>query len=62
MFENTENRIFSDIVSTLNSTIFFANMRVISVKPNYGPSTGNTLINLLGTGFVNNTGLQKIRF
>jgi len=28
-------------------------MRVISVKPNYGPSSGNTLINLIGTGFAN---------
>lgn len=27
-------------------------MRVMSVRPNYGPSNGGTLISLLGTGFA----------
>lgn len=27
-------------------------MRIMSVRPNYGPSSGGTLITLLGTGFA----------
>lgn len=28
-------------------------MRIMSVRPNYGPSSGKTLITLIGTGFAN---------
>ena len=45
----------------MNSSLFFSKMRVISIKPAYGPSSGNTLINLLGTGFTNSN-KQKIKF
>jgi hypothetical protein len=36
-------------------------MRIMSVRPNYGPSCGGTLISLLGTGFAD-TGRQSLRF
>jgi len=32
--------------------IYWIAMRVMSVRPNYGPSCGGTLISLLGTGFT----------
>jgi hypothetical protein len=31
---------------------FFLALRTMSVRPNYGPSTGGTLISLLGIGFA----------
>lgn len=36
-------------------------MRIISTKPNYGPSTGGTITSLIGTGFCD-TGRQSVRF
>ena len=36
-------------------------MRTISVRPNNGPSSGGTLISLLGTGFAD-TSKQSMRF
>lgn len=36
-------------------------MRSLSVRPNYGPSCGGTLITIVGTGFANTTN-QAIRF
>ncbi|EGR29393.1 rcc1 family hect domain protein, putative [Ichthyophthirius multifiliis] len=59
--QNTQNRKFSEIHATSNSAVFFAPMRIMSVRPNYGPSCGGTLISLLGTGFTE-TGKQGLRF
>ena len=36
-------------------------LRIMSVRPNYGPSSGETLISLLGTGFAE-TSKQALRF
>jgi hypothetical protein len=36
-------------------------MRTLSIRPNYGPSCGGTLITLIGTGFCD-TGRQSVRF
>jgi hypothetical protein len=57
----TENRKFKDIYCTMKSSLFFAPIRVISMQPRSGPSSGGTLISLLGTGFCD-TGRQKVRF
>ena len=43
------------------STLFFAKARIISIRPESGPSSGNTMLSLVGTGF-SNTGNQKVRF
>jgi len=48
----TENRKFTDIFCTMKSTLFFAPIRVISMQPKSGPSSGGTIISLLGTGFA----------
>lgn len=45
----------------MKSTLFFAPIRVISMQPKSGPSSGGTIISLLGTGFTD-TGNQKVRF
>jgi len=57
----TENRTFTDMFCTMKSSVFFAPIRVISIQPKSGPSSGGTMLSLLGTGFTD-TGLQKIRF
>ena len=44
-----------------NSALFFAPLRVSSVRPFCGPSQGGTMISLIGTGFKD-TGVQSIRF
>ncbi|KRW99588.1 Regulator of chromosome condensation 1/beta-lactamase-inhibitor protein II [Pseudocohnilembus persalinus] len=59
--ENTQNRRFTEICATQNAAVFFAPMRIMSVRPNYGPSSGKTLITLIGTGFAN-TNKQKLKF
>ncbi|KAL4436169.1 hypothetical protein ABPG74_018153 [Tetrahymena malaccensis] len=59
--ENVQNRKFTEMCITSNSGVFFAPMRIMSVRPNYSPSCGGTLISLLGTGFAE-TAKQSIRF
>lgn len=58
---HTEGRIFTDVFSNCHSTLFFAKARIISIRPDSGPSSGNTMLSLIGTGFCN-TGKQKVRF
>jgi hypothetical protein len=50
---HTEGRLFSKTYSIANSTIVFAPMRISSIKPLTGPSTGGTMLSLIGTGFTN---------
>jgi hypothetical protein len=58
---NTENRIFTDMYANDDSVLFYAPIRVYSIQPSCGPSKGNTLINITGTGFVNCDKL-RVRF
>ena len=58
---HTEGRLFSKSFSISNSTIIFAPMRIASIRPLTGPSTGGTMLNLIGTGFTN-TAKQSVRF
>jgi len=50
---NTENRIFTEIFVNQDSAIAFAPIRVFSISPNCGPSSGGTLLSIIGTGFLN---------
>ena len=50
---HTEGRIFTDVFSNRTSSLFFAKARIISIRPESGPSSGNTMISLVGTGFSN---------
>lgn len=56
-----ENRMFTDIFCTMKSSIFFAPIRIISMQPTSGPSSGGTIFSLLGTAFTD-TGRQSFRF
>jgi IPT/TIG domain len=58
---NTQNRIFTDIFSNEDSVVFYAPIRVFGVEPRCGPSSGNTIIKIVGTGFVNSDRL-RVRF
>lgn len=58
---NTENRIFTDIFTNENSAVLYAPIRVYEISPKCGPASGNTLIEIVGTGFVNSDKL-KVRF
>ena len=58
---NTDNRIFTDIFTNQNSTVFYAPIRVFSISPKCGPSTGGTIISIIGTGFINSERL-RVRF
>lgn len=58
---NTDNRIFTDIYTNQSQAILYAPIRVFSISPNCGPAHGGTIINIIGTGFVNSEKL-KVRF
>lgn len=57
----TENRIFTDMYTNDDSILFYAPIRVYNISPHSGPSKGNTLITITGTGFVNSKKL-RVRF
>jgi hypothetical protein len=44
-----------------DSILFYAPIRVYDISPGSGPSKGNTLINITGTGFVDSDKL-RVRF
>ncbi|CAK72743.1 unnamed protein product (macronuclear) [Paramecium tetraurelia] len=56
-----EDRKFTNMYANGQAAAFFASLRTISMKPNHGPSTGGTIISLIGTGFCD-TGRQSARF
>jgi len=58
---NTDNRIFTDMYANDDSILFYAPIRVYNISPSCGPSKGNTLISITGTGFVNSEKL-RVRF
>jgi hypothetical protein len=41
--------------------VFYAPIRVYAVEPRCGPSSGGTIIKIIGTGFVNSDKL-RVRF
>jgi len=49
---NADQRIFTDMLVNNDSVILFAPIRVFNVSPPCGPSTGNTLIRITGTGIT----------
>jgi len=51
--DNTENRRFVEVTANSQAAVFFAALRTLSIRPNYGPSCGGTVITLIGTGFCN---------
>lgn len=57
----TENRIFTDMYANDSSVLFYAPIRVYNLEPSCGPSKGNTMISITGTGFVNSDKL-RVRF
>lgn len=58
---NTDNRIFTDIFANEDSVVFYAPIRVFGVEPRCGPSSGGTIIKIVGTGFVHSDQL-RVRF
>ncbi len=58
---NTDNRIFTEIFVNQDTAVAFAPIWVYSISPNCGPSTGGTLLSIIGTGFLNSDWL-KVRF
>lgn len=55
------DRKFTEILANGEAAAFFAGMRIMSLRPNYGPSSGGTLMTLIGAGFCD-TGRQSVRF
>ncbi len=67
---NTENRRFNTILSNEQTTVLFARtqlnnykiaMRVYSISPKCGPSSGGTIISIIGTAFKY-TQQMKLKF
>ena len=61
IINGTENRIFTDIFANEHSVVFYAPIRVFKIEPWSGPASGNTMVKIQGTGFVNSEKL-KVRF
>lgn len=58
---HVEGRFFSAVFLNQSTALLFAPMRLSSVRPCCGPSSGKTMITLIGTGFKD-TGEQVVRF
>ena len=58
---NVESRKFTEIFPNERSMILFSPLRIFSLSPSCGPSTGGTRLSLLGTAFTYNRNL-KVRF
>ena len=50
-------RLYSHVYCNDSSVVAFGPLRILSVSPNCGPATGNTILSILGTAFK---GLQKL--
>ena len=57
----TDQRIFTDIKASSDGCLFYAPIRVYEIYPKCGPSKGNTVIQIVGTGFQDSDKL-KVRF
>lgn len=51
-------RLYSHVYCNDTSVVAFGPLRILSVSPNCGPATGNTILSILGTAFK---GMQKIK-
>ena len=58
---NTDNRIFTDVFANSDSSVFYAPIRVYEIYPKCGPSKGNTVVQIVGTGFMDSSKL-RVRF
>lgn len=59
--KNTDNRIFTDVFASSESSVFYAPIRVYEIYPKCGPSKGNTIVQIVGTGFMDSSKL-RVRF
>ena len=50
-------RLYSHVYCNDTSVVAFGPWRILSVSPNCGPATGNTILSILGTAFK---GMQKL--
>lgn len=57
-----EDRNFTKIFASTGNVIFFSPLKITSMKPCSGPSSGGTTFTILGTGLCDMEGRQKIRF
>lgn len=44
-----DQRIYSEIFCNNNSVVCFCPLKIISVSPNFGPCTGNTILSIIGS-------------
>lgn len=44
-----DQRIYSEIFCNNNSVVCFCPLKIISVNPNFGPCTGNTILSIIGS-------------
>lgn len=46
-----ENRTFEKIFCNSDSVVCFCPLKIISVSPNFGPATGNSILSIIGSAF-----------
>jgi len=47
----SETRIYKHIFCNDNSVVAFCPLRIVSISPNCGPATGNTILSIIGSAF-----------
>lgn len=60
--DNINERRITDIYANSGNAIFFSPVKIISMKPNSGPSTGGTIFSIIGVGLCDMNGKQRIKF
>lgn len=58
---NTENRSFSEVFASDSSLVLFSPLRLYSLSPTCGPSSGGTKVSIIGTALASTPKL-KVRF
>ena len=56
------DRQITDLYVNTGNAIFFTPVKIFSMKPNCGPSTGGTVFSIIGVGLCDMQGRQRIRF
>jgi alpha-tubulin suppressor-like RCC1 family protein len=59
---NINERRITDIYANSGNAIFFSPVKIISMKPSSGPSTGGTIFSIIGVGLCDMNGKQRIKF